>query len=326
MPIAGLYGLGVNLRHLLYDEGVFSSYKPSLPTICVGNLAVGGTGKTPMVEYLLNLLSPKYKVAVLSRGYKRKTKGLVVADAHSTAETIGDEAMQFHLHFPDVTVVVCEDRVKALKWLEQAEQKVDIVLLDDAFQHRAVRPMITILLTEYNSLYTNDHLLPWGKLRDLPHRATKVQFVVVTKCPDSIRPIDKRVVDNTLALADFQQLYFSRISYEPIDLPGTPLIVTAIAHTEYLIEHIRSSFPDAGVLTFPDHHYFTEKDIERIRKQAASYSAIVTTEKDLPRLQMCSLINNSDLPPVIVQPIRFTIDKETTCFDEQLLKILSSRK
>lgn len=314
-----MYGGIVALRHLLYDEHVLPKYEPRIPTICVGNIALGGTGKTPMVEYLIRLLqSHNYSVGVLSRGYKRKTHGFRLADASSTADTIGDEAMQIHTKFPDVLVAVGEDRASAIRKIQRMPDHPDVILLDDAYQHRGIVCGLNILLTAYDRLYVHDHLLPWGTLRDIPYRASKANIVVVTKCPDTLRPIDKRVVDNSLRLATFQHMYFSRVQYADVPVEGIPLVLTSIARPEYLIEHIRAIEPQAEVLTYPDHHRFTPMDVKTILQRAERCDCIVTTEKDMQR------IRQTDLPerigkPVIVQPIAFTIDKEAHSFDEDVL-------
>ena len=318
-PLSVLYGGAIALRHLLYDEHFLPSYTPPMPTICVGNLAVGGTGKTPMVEYLIRLLqSHGYKVGVLSRGYKRKTRGFLLAHANATADTIGDEAMQILRKFPDVLVAVCEDRASAIRKIRKMHTPPDVILLDDAYQHRGITCGLTILLTAYDRLYTRDHLLPWGTLRDIPYRATKANIIVVTKCPDAIRPIDKRVVDNELRPATFQHLYFSRTQYEDVPITGVPLVVTAIARPEYIINHIRAIEPQAVVLTYPDHHRFTPADIRTILQQAERCDCIVTTEKDMQRFALTDLISTSS-KPILPLPIRITVDKENTSLDEDVL-------
>ena len=182
IPLSWLYTFGVAVRHMLFDKHLLPSFTVQVPTICVGNLAVGGTGKTPMVEYLLQLLLDKgYHPAVLSRGYKRKTHGFRLADSGATVETIGDEAMQLHRKFPEVPVAVCENRVRGIKQLQRQLTNLDVVVLDDAMQHRSLRCGFTILLTPYDHLYIDDHMLPWGTLRDLPSRALTADAVVVTK-------------------------------------------------------------------------------------------------------------------------------------------------
>ena len=318
-PLAVLYGGVISLRHLLFDEHLLRSYTPVIPTICVGNIAVGGTGKTPMVEYLIRLLHGQYKVAVLSRGYKRKTHGFILADESATARTIGDEPMQIHSKFPNVIVAVCEDRVHGIKRLERMADRPDVVLLDDAYQHRAVRCGLTIVLTAFDKLYVHDHLMPWGSLRDVPFRVSKANIVVVTKCPDSMQPIQKRVVDNTLRLATFQHLFFSRIQYEPTELPGIPLIVTCVAHPEHLIDHVRSIYPEAEALSYADHHAFTAADVETIISKAERHFCVVTTEKDFQRMLLTGLPERLG-KPIIPLPIHLTVDNEDTgSMDEVVL-------
>lgn len=318
-PLAALYGAGIAIRHLLYDEHVLRTYSPHIPTICVGNLAVGGTGKTPMVEYLIRLLQRQgYSVGVLSRGYKRQTKGLLLAADNATADSIGDEPMQIHRKFPDVLVAVCESRVKAIKLIEQMPNRPDVIILDDAYQHRSLRCGLTILLTAFDRLYVHDHLLPWGTLRDIPYRATKANIVVVTKCPESLLPIDKRVADSSLKLATFQRLYFSRVHYGEIKLAGIPLLITGIATPEYVIEHIRSIEPRTLVITFADHHRFTPGDVEDILQRAEQCGCIITTEKDMERIRQTDLLERC-CKPVIELPIHVSVDKEAHSFDEDVL-------
>ena len=309
--MAVLYGGIIGLRHLLYDDHLWRSYTPSIPTICVGNIAVGGTGKTPMVEYLIRLLQDKYKVAVLSRGYKRRTHGFILADENATARTIGDEPMQIHRKFPKVMVAVCEDRAHGIKRLERMADSPDVVLLDDAYQHRGITCGLTIVLTAFNNLYVHDHLLPWGNLRDVPYRVSKANIVVVTKCPNTIRPIDKRVVDNTLRLSTFQHLFFSRMQYEPVEIPGLPLIVTCVAHPEYMVERIQQVYPQAEAIAYADHHTFTARDIENIISKAKNFMCVVTTEKDYQRILLTDLPERLD-KPIIPLPIRLTVDNEAT--------------
>ena len=318
-PLAVAYGGAIALRHLLFDEHALPSYTPHIPTICVGNLAVGGTGKTPMVEYLIRLLQQHgYKVCVLSRGYKRKTHGFLLATDSATADTIGDESMQIHRKFPDVLVAVSEDRASAIRKIQKLQTPPDVILLDDAYQHRGVTYGLSILLTAYDKLYVNDHLLPWGSLRDIPYRASKANIIVVTKCPDNIRPIDKRVVDSRLRLATFQHLYFSRIKYADVPIEGVPLVLTSIARPEYMINYVRAIEPQAQVLTYPDHHRFTSADIRTIIQRTEQCDCIVTTEKDMQRLVL------TDLPasynkPIIQLPVTFIIDEENKTLDEEVL-------
>ncbi len=288
-PLSRLYGLGVFVRNLLYDEHVFVSHSVTVPTICVGNLAVGGTGKTPHVEYLLRSLSRDYKMAVLSRGYKRKTRGFLLADAQSTARTIGDEAMQIHTKFPDIPVAVCENRVHGVRQLQKQIRDLQVVILDDAYQHRALRCGFYILLTPYDRLYIDDHLLPWGRLRDMVSQSQRANAVIVTKCPPDLRPIDRRVIVNRLGLSSFQHVYFTQLDYQQPQHTGNPLVVTGIAQTDYMMQYVRSLYPRAELMAFADHHAFSPADIERITKRAEAFDFVLTTEKDYQRLLLTNL-------------------------------------
>ncbi|MGM9836961.1 MAG: tetraacyldisaccharide 4'-kinase [Paludibacteraceae bacterium] len=290
-PLGWLYSLGVSIRHLLYDEHICASTTVEVPTICVGNLAVGGTGKTPHVEYLIRMLSPHYKIAVLSRGYKRKTRGFVLADEQSTAKTVGDEAMQIHSKFPDIPVAVCEKRVQGVQLLQKHIEGLQLVILDDAYQHRAIQCGFYILLTPYNQLYVEDHPLPWGRLRDIPQQSLRANAIIVTHCPTDIQPIDRRIIRNKLHLPTYQQLYFSQLSYPPINRTGKPLVVTGIAQPKYLMEHIRKQYPKAELLAFADHHRFNNTDIQHILRRAKQCDFVMTTEKDYQRLLQTTLID-----------------------------------
>lgn len=290
IPLSWLYGCVLWVRHILYDDHILHSMRVAVPTICVGNLAVGGTGKTPMTEYLVRLLSPMYKVAVLSRGYGRSTRGFRLAGPADTAQTIGDEPMQIHTSFPDIPVAVCGDRVEGVKQLQRLCPDVQCVILDDAYQHRRIRCGFNILLTPYDRLYVNDYLLPRGLLRDLPSQSIRANVVVVTKCPKTMQPIERRIVSNALKLATYQQLFYSSIAYDNIAIAPKTLLVTGIANPTPLVEHVKSQCANVQLLTFPDHHSFSPKDIQRILDKAQYCDQILTTEKDYMRMQLTELI------------------------------------
>lgn len=321
-PISWIYGLLVWLRNLLYDDHILRSTEVSIPTICVGNLAVGGTGKTPMSEYLIKLLSQNYKVALLSRGYGRQTSGFRLANEHDTAQTIGDEPMQIHRHFPDIPVAVCADRVKGVRRLQQLFPDLQCIILDDAYQHRKLRCGFSVLLTPYDRLYVHDHMLPWGRLRDLPSQSIRANVVVVTKCPDAMQPIDRRIVANALAMPSYQQLCFAQIAYQTLPLPATPLLLTGIANPSPILQHLQKQYPDTELMAFPDHHAFTNKDVKNILEKAKDYACVVTTEKDYMRLQQTSLVEELG-EKLLVQSIQtdFGLDKET--FDRAILLYVS---
>ena len=256
--LSWLYGFFVGLRNMLYEGHILHSFKPALPTICVGNLAVGGTGKTPHVEYLVHLLQEHgYVVAVLSRGYKRRTHGFVEADEHSTSSQIGDEAMQLKRKFPKLIVAVCEDRLIGVMRLRRRHADLQLVLLDDAFQHRRLQAGYNILLTQADRLYVEDEMLPLGRLREQASSSYRANMVVVTKCSPNIQPIEQRIIDNKLALPPSKPLIFTRMAYQPLvpvwekgvkekgvrskDITSGKkvLLLTGIAQPQYLLEHIK---------------------------------------------------------------------------------------
>lgn len=329
IPLSGLYTIGVVLRHMLYDQHVLPSFSVDVPTICVGNIAVGGTGKTPMVEYLLRLLTANgYHPAVLSRGYKRATRGFVMADSSSTAQRIGDEAMQMHRKFPDVPIAVCESRVRGAKQLKRQVPQLDVIILDDAMQHRALRCGFTIMLTPYDNLYIDDHMLPWGTLRDLPHRALKADAIVVTKCPDSIKPIDMRVVDNRLHLPTYQQLHFTGLDYAPMEQEGVPLVLCGIAQPQYMFDYVRSIYPHAELMAYPDHHRYKARDIEAIMARAKSFDFVLTTEKDIQRLRTTDLVSRLEAQGkrLIALPVRVRFCTPHELFDKQIINYVRENR
>jgi len=328
IPLSGLYALGLKIRHWLFDKHLLPSHRVDIPTICVGNIAVGGTGKTPMTAYLVQLLLDHgHRPAVLSRGYKRKTCGFVMANDQSTVETIGDEMMQMYRAFPNVPMAVCENRVHGVRQLIKQVPEIDVVVLDDAMQHRALRCGFTILLTPYDRLYINDHLLPWGTLRDLPSRALKADAVVVTKCPEGMRPIDMRVIDNRLHLPTYQHLHFAGIAYAPPEQEGTPLVLCGIARPEYMMNYVQQRYPHAQLMTFPDHHRYTKRDIEKIMEKVRHFDFVLTTEKDLQRLQNTALEVrlHAQGKRLIALPIRMAFYTPHEQFDKQILKYIGNR-
>lgn len=321
-PLSWLYAFGVWVRNVLYDDRVLPSHKVDIPTIAIGNLAIGGTGKTPMTEYLIRLLSPTYKVAVLSRGYGRKTSGFRIANAQDTAKTIGDEPMLIHTHYPNIPVAVCADRVQGVKQLQQQIPDLQCVILDDAYQHRKLRAGFYILLTSYDNLYVNDHMLPRGTLRDLPAESARANAVVVTKCPKTMQPIDRRIVSNSLRLASYQHLYYSSIGYAPLCISSTPLLVAGIANPAPLLHHLQQQYPDTELLAFADHRNFTKADIKLILSRAEQYKHVVTTEKDYMRMQQTPLVNALG-KKLHVLPIQTDLGIDQDAFDRQILLYVS---
>jgi tetraacyldisaccharide 4'-kinase len=277
---------------MLYDLKLKTSKSYSLPVICVGNLSVGGTGKTPMIEYLIRLLKDELKIATLSRGYKRKIKGFQIANTNSSADTIGDEPFQFFYKFKDkLLVAVDADRQRGIEKLVSNHSSLDVVLLDDAFQHRQVRAGLNILLTTYNDLYVNDYVLPTGNLREPKQGANRAQIIVVTKCPTNLSEVDKEVVIKRLKPKPHQNVFFSSIRYSDVvvsekkrinvtDLKEFTL-VTGIANANPLINFLTEKKFNFEHLNFKDHHDFSEKEISILEQK----QLIITTEKDFMRLK-----------------------------------------
>lgn len=296
-PAAGIYYLVVRIRHVLYDTKVFKSYKPAISTICVGNLTVGGTGKTPHIELLIQLLSKKYKLAVLSRGYKRKSRGAREIAASDDAANAGDEPLQIKQKFPHIPVFVNANRVQGVEEIKQAYPATDLVLLDDAFQHRKIKSGFNILLVDYNRPIWEDCMLPIGNLRDTVNQAIRANVVIVTKCPNNISPIEKRIISKKLRLYPYQTLLFSHVEYDypkplfatanPFKIEQETIVVAGIASPQPFVNHIKLMNTKVNPIIFSDHHNFTEKDIndiaDKFRKLHSSCN-IVTTEKDAKRL------------------------------------------
>ncbi|MDH8702081.1 tetraacyldisaccharide 4'-kinase [Dysgonomonadaceae bacterium PH5-43] len=321
LPLSWLYEIGVSFRNQLFDWGILSSEEFPIPVISIGNLSVGGTGKTPHTEYIVNLLINRYKVAVLSRGYKRKTKGFLIANELSTAKTIGDESFQIHKKFPSIIVAVDSNRRRGIKKLLELPEteKPEVIILDDAFQHRYVKPSLSILLTDFNRPFYEDKLLPSGLLREPRYGSSRADIVICTKCPNSLKPIDYRLVSNNMGLYPYQDLFFSSFKYRslhPVFEQNTNikkecleylakndfsfLVVTGIAKPEILMEHLEQYSKDTKLLDYPDHHQFSNKDIKHIIKTFEDITndkkIIVTTEKDAARL-----INDARIPNELKQ-------------------------
>ena len=304
LPLSWLYGAAVGIRNFCFDVGLLKSQAFDVPVIAVGNITVGGTGKTPHVEYLVKMLREKFHVAVLSRGYKRKTSGYLLATNNSTMNDIGDEPMQMKSKFPDISVAVDKKRVRGIQRLTDNDEQLDVVLLDDAFQHRYVKPGINILLVDYHRLIIYDKLLPAGRLRESMKGKNRADIVIVTKCPKSLKPMEFRLITKAMNLYPYQHLFFTTLHYadlRPIfaqasnialsDLKGRPvLLLTGIASPRQMQEDLAPYASNITPLTFADHHDFSQRDVQRINDAFAQMTAegklIVTTEKDATRLQL----------------------------------------
>ena len=307
-PLAFLYATGVMIRNLLFDWKLLPSEQYPVPVICVGNLAVGGTGKTPMVEYLIRLLCDKYRVAVLSRGYKRKSSGYVLANENSTASEIGDEASQIKYKFPRAIIVVDKNRRRGMRNLMAMPEDIrpQVVLLDDGYQHRFVKPSFSILITDYNRLFYRDRMLPAGRLRESAHSASRADMVLVSKCPENIDQIYfDEILKKMSRWIPSQLLFFTRIAYQPpekvfpqecepcklekIRKDDDILLITGIANPTPLIEEMKKYSDKVSVITFNDHHAFTKKDIQKIQSELSEMTSakplIICTEKDAARIR-----------------------------------------
>ena len=292
-PVVPIYYVVTWLRDKLYDLGIKSSKSYDFPVICVGNLSVGGTGKTPMIEYLIRLLHNDYKIATLSRGYKRNTRGFVVADATSDASSIGDEPFQFYKKFNDIIVSVDADRQNGIARLRDLQPQPNVILLDDAFQHRKVKAGFNILLTSYGNLFTDDWLLPTGNLREPKSGAKRANVIIVTKCPNNLSESEKKTIVQSIQPLQHQSVFFSNIVYSKMvynlnceksleELKSKPItLVTGIANAQPLVEYLKSEGLNFEHLNFKDHHEFSENDIQNLK----SKQFILTTEKDYVRLQ-----------------------------------------
>ena len=303
-PLSLLYGAGVWVRNLLFDSGVLKEHRFERPVVCIGNITVGGTGKTPHTELLLSMLLPKYKVGVLSRGYRRRSHGFHLATTSTPMDVIGDEPWQIKQKYPDAIVAVDANRRAGIERLlsDPQTRDVDVILLDDAFQHRYVRAGLNILLTDYHRLLTDDCLLPAGRLRESVSAKDRADIVIVTKCPAEMKPIDYRVIQKSLDLKPFQSLYFSTFRYRPLrrlfaeetsqaevlSSDHHVLLLTGIASPQQMLMDLHRITRHITPMSFDDHHAFTPRDIQRIEEAFTAMQGnkrlIVTTEKDAARL------------------------------------------
>lgn len=299
LPFSFLYGGIVRLRNQLFDKKIFRSATFDLPVICVGNLSVGGTGKSPMVEYLIKILHEKYNVATLSRGYKRKPKGFYIANKNTKTSEIGDEPMQFYKKFPGITVAVDEDRVMGIPKILNDKPATQVIILDDAFQHRQVTAGLNILLTESDNLYSNDLFLPAGNLRDDKKSSDRADIIVVTKCKADLNTDEKQKIIKELHPKSSQKVFFTTIKYETpyhlfdkknydLDKDTEVLLVCGIANPQKIKDEIESKVASYKSMQFRDHHIYNSLDLKKIKDEFSSLKSakkiILTTEKDATRL------------------------------------------
>jgi tetraacyldisaccharide 4'-kinase len=348
-----MYGAIIFIRNKLFDWGVFRSTAYQFPVISIGNITVGGTGKTPHIEYLVRLLSESFQVGTLSRGYKRKTKGWRLAEVESSADEVGDEPLQIKRKFPQAIVAVDADRRRGIKRLREQNPYPEAILLDDAFQHRKVSPSLSILLVDYQRPIDSDHMLPWGDLREQAYEKRRAGIILVTKCPKKLEPIEQRIFIKEFNPYPYQKVFFTTYSYADL-IPVFPrakkslprkylknlsreksvgiLLVTGIANPQPMVEFVNNKMGgEVTHLAFPDHHQFTKRDFLRIQK---SYDAmdteekfVITTEKDAMRLHKFCNIAGPLSKAMYYLPIRVKfLDKSDEKFNKQLIDYVRENK
>ncbi|MFI3261908.1 MAG: tetraacyldisaccharide 4'-kinase [Rikenellaceae bacterium] len=318
VPLSWLYGFGVDFRNWLYDSKIIKSTEFDIPVVCVGNITVGGTGKTPHVEYLIEFLSKKYNVAVISRGYKRKTKGYILVDIDHTSRQVGDEPKQIKHKFPNIPVAVCADRVQGIEYLREDHPEINLIIMDDGMQHRRVKPKVNVALIDINRPIYEDYLLPNGSLRDRRSKLSIAQIVIVTKCPEHIQPIEMRLIYKNLNLMGYQNLYFSRMGMlkpQPIFphvvknntdvlMEGDNVVLmSGIGNPKHFKDSISSKYKIIDTIVFTDHHVYKTKDLKLMQqalKKDMKNVFIVTTEKDATKL-----FNSKKIPRYIMERLYY---------------------
>jgi tetraacyldisaccharide 4'-kinase len=346
-PIAAIYGFIVSIRNFLYDYKFFKSTEFEIPVISIGNITVGGTGKTPHTEYLVDLLQSQFVVTTISRGYKRKSRGYQEVDVSSKAINVGDEPLQIKNKFPDIQVVVDEKRVHAIQkiQLQEPSRLPDVILLDDGFQHRSVSAGINILLIDFNRPIDKDQLMPVGRLRESKWQMRRANVFIYTKCPQEISPITRRIIMKDVNLRPYQNLFFTTMIYQPlqavfadeaIPTPGlatdkvSVLLVTGIVNPEHLQKYLSNFSEEIVSLKYPDHHQFTSANLQVIEQKFAAIQAenkiIITTEKDSMRLKDMDLSANIKSRLFFV-PIKIKfLDSEGKNFNEKIVTYVRENK
>ncbi len=327
-PVSWIYGLAISLRNKLYDGGVKKSRSWDIPVLCVGNITVGGTGKTPMCEMLIGHFRERYNVALVSRGYKRKSKGYLVVEANDSYRRVGDEPKQIKLKYPDTLVVVCKDRNLAIERIQKDHPEINLIILDDGFQYRKVEPKLNIVMVDYTRPIDKDHLLPLGRLRDQPSQMRRAHYVVVTRCPAGMTPLDRRITRNNLELLPFQNLSFTRVITGalypafPDDAPhdrhipaGSKVVAMAgLGNPRPFVDNIRSKYRLMSDLIYSDHHPYNVRDLRHMEEAldaAGPEAVIVTTEKDAVKLGRGTKISPTLRARIWVQPIEMGFIEET---------------
>ena len=348
-PFSLVYGVATGIRNFLYNTGLLKGYEFGKPVICVGNITVGGTGKTPHCEYLIGLLKQNYKVALLSRGYKRKTRGFLIASPEMNPSDVGDEPLQICRKYPDIIVAVDSNRVRGAKTIFRLNPETEVIILDDGFQHRRIIPGLTILLTDLNRLMIKDHMLPFGELRENVNNMYRSDIILITKSPEDISPIQRRIIVKEINKAPYQNLYFTSFKYgDPVHVfqgsesAVSPLskdmmektgivLVTGIANPAPFKDYIGKSAAELVHLSYPDHHRFTEKDLVKICDAFLSLSTrekqIITTEKDAVRIRDFTNIAEHVKSSFMYIPLEvFFLNEDKNEFDNMILEYVRKNK
>ncbi len=342
-PISLLYGIGVALRNMLYEQGALKEVSFDIPTISVGNLSIGGAGKTPHVEYLIRLLKPYINVATLSRGYNRKSKGYINVLQNHSVEQVGDEPLQYRRKYPDIMVTVSESRTFAIPQIIMEQPQTQVILLDDAYQHRSIKPGYNLLLTDYRKLFTRDYLLPSGRLREWRSAYKRADRIIISKCPTIVTEAEKEAILREVKPTPKQKVYFSYYKYLPayymfnarqwlrfaedVDV----LLICAIAGTDYLLDYLEPKVNNVQVLEYEDHHYFDKFDVSNLHtnfeKLNAKKKVIITTEKDAMRLEVHRDYLIEKKLPIFVLPVEvaFHFDQRQA-FDQDVKEFLLNFK
>ncbi|MBN2637019.1 MAG: tetraacyldisaccharide 4'-kinase [Prolixibacteraceae bacterium] len=347
-PLSWLYGFGIYLRNQAYDLNLINSKEFDVPVISIGNITVGGTGKTPHVEHIVKLLRDNFIVATLSRGYKRKTSGFLYVNENSKATEVGDEPLQIKRKFPKQTVSVCEKRVVGVEKLlaSDGEQIPDVVILDDAFQHRRIIPGINILLIDYNRPIKNDTLLPAGRLREGVAQMRRANIIIFTKCPEEVTPIMRRILQSDVGLKPYQSLFFSTLVYgkpTPVfngklnekafynDKLFSILLVAGIASPKPMQKHVQQFSKKLEAIFYPDHHFYQESDIQHIMQDfnaiTSEYKIIITTEKDSMRIKDIENLPDEFKKSLFYLPVevRF-LENEGKEFNKKIMNYVGENK
>lgn len=324
LPISLLYAAVLRIRHALYDCGILRTTKIGIPSICIGNLELGGTGKTPLTEYIAKLLMDKRNVAIVSGGYKRKSKETIIADSDTKLDELGDEAMQYHSKFDEkIRVAVGKNRAMVIERLRNQKPTPETVIFDDAFQHRKIMAGLNILTTNYSNPFYDNHLIPAGTLRDIKSRARSADIIIISKTPECASDKEKNLIREKMSRYGNQNVYFASLAYgQPVacniaarntafDTNAKITCLCGIAQPDYFIEHLKTKYQVAEKLVFSDHHAFDENDINKIKSKAGSGKIIVTTEKDAMRLTNNPYFSELKDTPVYYIPIevRFNVDE-----------------